>query len=263
MKTLLKITLLLTMVLAISGCKITSVSEGQDKSVRVCRNTTKTILNSYAELKIPDNLKSDHPIRKETDFRLASVVEKLDFVKVNERFQVDYVYSYRNSMGFPLVYSLPASEKRFENEDDYKKGKSMAFTYALETDFSQWGFLQLAILEELGGQFYQYYQAEYDDVTVICDIDDVENLIDVLDSEGVHPAFNWWQKMRALTISETDPIIYLDQAGGSAVVSMLVFDHELGILRRDYTYTYGFPHKLLKTEDKLIVGYSSQPSESK
>jgi|GEM_PF-3740020 len=263
MKMLLKITLLIAAMISIAGCKITSVAEGQDKSVRVCRNTTKVILNSYAELQIPDNLKSDHPIRKETDFQLGSIVEKLDFLKVNEQFQVDYVYTYRNSMGMPLVYSLPASEKRFENEDEYKKGKSLAFTYALETDFSEWGFLQLAILEELGGQFYQYYQAEYDDVRVICEIDDIENLIDDLDSDGVHQPFNWWQKMRALTISETDPLIFIDKPGGSVIVSMLVFDHEVGILRRTYTYTYSFPHKLLKTEDKLIVGYTSQSAEAK
>lgn len=249
--------------IALSGCKITSVAEGQDKSVRVCRNTSRTILNTYEKLKIPNNLRSDHPIRKESDFQVNKLIEELDFVKVNERFQVDYVYTYRNSMGMPLVYSLPASEKRFEDEDSYKMGKPLPFTYGLETDLSQWGFLQLAILEELGGQFYQYYRAEYDDIQVICDIDDIEYLIDQLEEDNVHQPFDWWQKMRALTISETDPLIQIDQPAGYVEVSILVFEHDQGILRRNFTYTYVFPHKLLKIEDKLLVGYISQSAETK
>lgn len=246
------------LMLGLSGCKITSAVEGQDKSVRVCKNTTKLILSTYKDLQIPDHLRTDHPTKDRGDFELASLVGEMDHVTVNEGFQVDYVYTYRNAMGRPLVYSLPRAQKVFNTEDEFKAGKPLRLTYALETTDQRWGFLQLAILEELGDQFYQYYTAEYDDNRIICDIDDIELLIDQLASSEVHSPMDWWQKMRALTISETDPIVNIYSTANTVEVSLLLFDSQTGIVRRTYVYSYLFPHELLETIDEVIVGYRSE-----
>lgn len=252
----------IVILVVLSGCKITSAVEGQDKSVRVCRNTTKLILSTYQNLKIPDHFRSEHPIKKDGDFEIGSLVKELDFVKINEGFQVDYVYSYRNAMGRPLVYSLPAAKPNFENEDEYKEGKPLSFTYGIESIDQKWGFLQLAILEELGGQFYQYFTAEYDDVLILCDIDDIELLVDRLGSSEVHAPMNWWQKMRAMTISETDPLVTILRSENLVEVSMLQFSNDTGIIRRTYSYSYSFPHVLKEVKDELIVEYKSTPQQT-
>lgn len=246
-----------------SACKITSATEGQDKSVRVCRNTTKLILNTYSDLKIPDSFRTDAPKRTATDFQIATLLDELDFVKVNERFQIDYVYSYHNSVGFPLPYTLPIEKANFQTEDDFKTKKHYPLTYGIETDSSNWGFLQLAIVEEIGGQFYQYFEAGYDDTLVICDIDDIESLIDRLSTDEVHQPFDWWQKMRALTISETDPSVTIRKGQNEVDVSILIFDHDIGIVRRTFTYTYGFPHMLKNIQDDVVVEYQCDTTAAK
>lgn len=238
-----------------NACKITSATEGQDKSVRVCRNTTKLILSTYEDLKIPDSFRTDSPKRMDSDFQIASILNELDFIEVNERFHIDYVYSYHNSVGFPLTYTLPLGKQNFQTEDDFKTKKHFPLTYGIETDGSNWGFLQLAIVEEIGGQFYQYFEAGYDDTLVLCDIDDIENLIDELGADEVHLPFNWWQKMRAMTISETDPLVTMRKGQNEVDVSILIFEHESGIVRRTFTYTYGFPHTLKNVQDEIVVAY--------
>lgn len=241
--------------MAISACKIRDANAGPDKTVKICKNTNEVINDAYGGLTIPDHLRQMDPVKYPDDFKIDSVISALTTLQVNEAFLVDYVYEYRGVGARPLLYSLPISKKVFKSENEYDNGKPLPFTYGIETDGTELGFLQLAMFDSLGPGFYLYWHAGYNDEAVLCDIDDVEATLDELDRMDFGMKPNLVQKAMALTIPNIEPTISFDDKSDQVSVSMLMFTKWGGFYRRTYTFKEGFPHKILNKQDQFLIEY--------
>lgn len=247
--------LLLAAAVLLAGCKIRDAKAGPDKNVKICKDTNEKIGRAYATLKLPEHLRQELPTRLSSDFQLQPMIETLDGLDVNEQFVVNYVYSYRNIGGRPIPYSQLKTLPVFKNENEFEKSKSFPFTYGIESDGSESGFVQLAMLNVLGPNFYLYYHAGYSDETVLCNIDDVEALLDHLDlmAFGIKP--DLLVKARALTLDSIDPSVRFENKNEDVTVQLLLFSKWKGFFRREITFTRSFPHRITKQQDTLLIPY--------
>jgi hypothetical protein len=239
----------------LSGCKIRDAKAGPDKLVRMCKNSNELFTTTYSKLKIPDNLRQFAPVKSPEDFNVGKFILSLTTLEVNEGFLVDYVYQYRGIGAQPLLYSLPISQKPFTNEKEFETGKPLDFTYGIETDGTELGFLQLAMFNALGPNFYLYWHAGINDDVVLCDIDDVEAVLDNLDQMEFGKKPDLLQKARALTIPDIEPKVKFIEKDRQVKVSMLMFTKWGGFFRRTYTFEQGFPHKILDMIDTPLINY--------
>ena len=255
----LRIVLLLMVAsLLISGCKIRDANAGPDRLVKACKDTSERFRRVYGNQKLPEHLRSDTPVRFSSDFNLQDFLHGFEYIDVNERFKINYVYMYRNSYGRPLLYTVTKGTEEYKTEKEFSDGEPLPFTYGIETDGSDKGFLQLAMAQVLAPNFYLYFRSNEQDMIVLCDIDDIEVLLDELDQrDDVVNKPDLLVKARALTIDAIDPVVRFDKKNNQAVVSMLTFTKWGGFYRQTLTYGVGFPHRSVSITAKQVIAYDA------
>ncbi len=244
--------------LLISGCKIRDANAGPDRLVNACKDTSERYMRVYGNQKLPEHLRSDTPVRLSSDFDLGNFINGFEYLDVNEQFKVNYVYMYRNSYGRPLLYTVTKGTEEFKTEKEYSEGQPLPFTYGIEADGTDKGFLQLAMTQLLGPNFYLYFRSNEQDTTVLCDIDDIERLLDDLDQRddvAVKPDMLF--KARALTIDAIEPVVRFDKKNNQVMVSVLTFTKWGGFYRQTLTYGVGFPHRSISITAKQVIAYDA------
>lgn len=252
------ILLLVAISMILSGCKIRDANAGPDRNVKTCKDTNRRFKRAYEALKLPDHLRQEEPTRLPTDFELRRFLDMFDGLKVNESYLVDYVYSYRNIGGKPLLYSLYGSKVPYKTEKEYEAGKPLPFTMALETDDTARGYLELAMVDLLAPNFYLYFHAIENDDVVLCNIDDIENLLDDLESIENITQPNMLVQARALTMDRIEPTVVIDAEAKKATITLLSFSKWGGFYRHTYVFDTVFPHERLEHKKELLIEYDSE-----
>lgn len=104
------------------------------------------------------------------DFEINQYFKILDRLSMEEGYVLDYRYHLSSPHGNPIMYARQKSEKRDVSiggtMPKYIKSGADAYLAHIKTDGSRESFIQLAVLQLIGGNFYFYWHAFYDDVSI-------------------------------------------------------------------------------------------------
>jgi hypothetical protein len=207
---------------------------------------------------------TDEPLmRKPGDFDPSRYLSVLGHLSMQAGYVLDYVLASDDLGGAPILYARPQRNRPFRTYEelaearpgDYDRSckppwsvcaRQHAYLGRIRTDGSPEGFLQLALLDVLGGQFYLWWHAAYNDYTVICSDAGLDSLAaqmrawDMAIPEDVLAAARATPLQPRVTLTED-----------TATVQVLTFTKWGGFQRRTYVVRRRFPHKLLerRTDD--------------
>jgi hypothetical protein len=139
----------------------------------VCDDAVSGMAALTADLEWPDHLMQENPVKTADDFDVNTYFTVLDHLAVEDGYFLDYVYQYDFLGGFPVLYTLPDGQPPFETFADYmaffRTFQRASYLDRIVIDDTPEGYLQMAVLDVMGAQFYLHWHAGYNDFQVVCD----------------------------------------------------------------------------------------------
>lgn len=209
----------------------------------VCRDSVEGMAALTAELTdIPENLTSEIPTRMSGDFDVNTYFDVLDHLAVQDGYIFDYVYMSDSLGGLPILYTLPEDHgpvATLAEFDQLVEGEYPDYLAHIVADGTPESYLQLAVLDLIGAQFYLYWHANYNDAQVICDQAMLDALLEASDWFGQTLTEEVKAEARAL-----DPVPTVTIAEDEAQVRLLMFTKWGGF----YALTFTISHDANRTE---------------
>ena len=157
--------------------------------------------------------------------------------------------------GFPLLYARPVGQAPYATEADYRASvtdQTDYLSFVLPQDSPE-GYFEYAAFAVLANQFYLDWHANYNDWQVLCGQDDIEAIIQSLNSEDAFGIpMTAAQKRQARAIDNPQPSVKLTNE--TAMVKMLVFTKWGGFYRRTLTIRRA-DHSIVDEQDEPLVKY--------
>jgi hypothetical protein len=127
----------------------------------------------------------------------------------------------------------------------------------VQTDGTDEGYLQLALLQLLGGQFYLYWHANYNDAQIICNEAELEDLLATspwYDQDKTLADLLTSTQLRQMRAADVAPQV---EIGDDTVkVRMTFFTHWGGLIEGVWTISRSFPHQV-ELNTQTLVEYES------
>lgn len=217
-------------------------------------------------LEIPPQFEFDwqgEAVRTGDEFDVNEYFSVLNHLSMEPGYVLDYVYYGELMGGKPYLYAREASSPRYSTAFEYYDavGGSQSFYEFLgqleddyldhvQTDGTAEGFFQLTVLQTMGGQFYLFWHAEYDDATVVCNRAGLEAVLAEANQFGSPVPAEVREEAQQLDLEPQ--VQFMDD---SAIVRVVVFTKWGGFIEVRYTFSRSFPHRLLGMESETLVPY--------
>jgi hypothetical protein len=127
------------------------------------------------------------------------------------------------------------------------------FLDKVRADGSPESFFELAVLYELGGQFYLDFHDWYDDTRIVASPRDVQEIIKELERDPGHLVFTRDQTRRAKRMDVRPRVRFISE--DTAEVSLVTFSDWGGFTRNTYRIRRDFPHKIVEMPRETLVEY--------
>jgi hypothetical protein len=241
---------------AFSGTATPTASPEPDLAA-VCRETVDG-LRALLPDDMPRELSQENAPRTASDFDIQTYFTVLDHLSLPDGLVLDWVYYWDGMGGFPVIYARPADQEPYLTYADFGKeyGEEWEFypNYLdqIVVDGTPAGYLQLALLDVLGGQFYLFWHAGYMLRDVVCDPDGVEAIVtDKLTGDFGLPM----TEEQAAAARDLDPAPVVTFADNTVSVDLIVFSDWRGFYRLPYAMQRDFPHGATYGEFSVLVPY--------
>jgi hypothetical protein len=220
-------------------------------------------LHVDANAKFPEHFATDDPSRLGTEFDPNTYFKVLGHLSMDDGFVLDYVYDYEGGNGFPLLYARSASAGRYSTCKEYERAlggtdavweAEEAYLEHLRTDGSPEGFFELAVLHELGGEFYLAWHGGYRWTRVVVTPDDVLDIVIGHDTRDFGRAFTRAEKRAAFRMDVQPRIQFVGRR--EVIVSIVTFGNWRGFTRSTYRFRRAFPHWTAEPHVETLVDYS-------
>lgn len=201
---------------------------------------------------IPDHLWQTG-IRDGTEFDVQEYLTILDHLSVEAGWALDYGYQAGGDRGYPILYARPADDPPYATYEEYQLAVAAdpdrepvaPYLHRIVLDGTPAGFFQYVVLEVMGGQFYLHWHAGQNDGRIITTRTRLEEIIDGVAGEMGPEAASQGR--------DADPTPRVSIQDDVAVVQVLVFTRWGGLLRRTYTISREFPHRILGVEVGVVA----------
>ncbi len=256
----------------------TTVTETPTKTTDITAITTDSwyqgIVDAVKALQpttIPKHLKVYSCNKTGVEFDINTYFTVLTHLSIEEGYVLDYVYLYDFMGGRPIIYVRQESQEPYKNFEEYYKyaeelkiendydfvsllmyGEAGAFENKIRIDGTKEGFFEYVVLQMLGGQFYLWWHANYDDAIIICDPKRIDYVKKEIDSWGVldlSPEII--QQARSL---DYQPIVELTDS--IVNVSLIYFTKWGGFIRVTFTINREYPHTIIGVNSELLIQYN-------
>ena len=202
----------------------------------------------------PEHLRKDNGSKNGTEFNINEYFKVLTGLSMEEGYMLDWVYDYNGSGGQPIIYVRAESQKPYANYEEYAMDEQGgAFEEKIKINGTEEGFFEYVVLQVIGGQFYLFWHANYNDWKIVCDPAEIEAII----KERASPDFgraaepDFAEKAKKL---DCKPVIEFKD--DTATVSVLVFTKWGGFKRLTYTIKREYPHTIIDIQTKTLVEYN-------
>jgi hypothetical protein len=228
---------------------------GSEVSDLGCHETITAVSELRSGLTFPQYFAQENPAKQGGEFDPNRYFEAFSHLRMQDGFVLDYVYHQDGMGGYPLLYARQVNQSPYATETDYRAAASDLADYlsfVIPQDSPE-GYFEYAAFAMLANQFYLDWHANYNDWQVLCGQDDVEAIVQSLDSKDAFGIpLTAKQKRQARAIEDTQPSVELTDE--TAIIKMLVFTKWGGFYRRTLTIRRA-DHSIVDEQDEPLVEY--------
>ncbi len=237
---------------AAQGGSTPSATPTPEALTDVCRSAVEDVRALTADLGVPDHLLQENATKNGTEFDANQYFSVLHHLSLPEGRVLDYVYDYQWLGGRPVLYVRPVDQTPYATFTDLGNatGEVPYYLASVQTDDTAAGYLQLAALDVMGGQFYLEWHANYNDYQVLCDPAAVEQILSSDNGFGQNIPDDVRQAARKLDV--TPSVEFTDH---EVQVRLVVFTKWGGFLRMTFTMSRDFPRSIYDVKSETLVAY--------
>jgi hypothetical protein len=234
----------------------------------ICQQETVDALSAlYRAQKLPEHLMESEAVKTGEEFDVNEIFDVLSHLSMEPGYVLDYVYCYDSISGWPVLYARPQDQPAHPtcssllaqpdsdggDEGEAESDPWRAYLNRVEGDGSAEGFFELAVLDVMGGQFYLYWHAGYNDAQVLCDRAALEGIVAAHEEGGYRLAFTLEQRKAALAL-DVEPKI--EFGTDTVTVRVVTFSEWGGFEERIYTVERAAPNRFVGEERTDLVDYN-------
>jgi len=202
---------------------------------------------------IPQHL-LDTGTKRGDEFDANQYFNVLTHLSMQEGYALDYVYQSDSLGGFPLLYARPADQIPYASIADIPENTPLPdLRQRLEIEDVEQGYFEYVLMDIMANQFYLFWHANYNDTRIVCDRDEVNDIISSLNSGGFGNKVDITQQIKARALRNIEPVVNL--TGDVAKVQVITFTKWGGFYRLTYTIRRGFPHTISDVKQEDLVPY--------
>jgi len=187
--------------------------------------------------------------RREEDFDPNTYFTALERLSLEPGYVLDYVYYADFLGGAPVLYARATDQPPYSSESALPRTLP-PYLDSIHAEDSIEGFYQLALLRVLGGQFYLYWHAGYNDRQVLVTPAAITALLEA--GDGFEQAFPHDMHREAQNLNPT-PQVVLNET--TVTVTLLTFTNWGGFEQYTVTFQRAFPHTRIEETIKTLVEY--------
>jgi hypothetical protein len=221
--------------------------------------------------RVPDYLTEESANKTGEEFDINKTFSVLPNLSMKPGYILDYVYLYDGMGGRPIIYVRMENQEPYRNYEEYSKdaqenqelentydfvsrliyGQGGMFENKIVIDGTEKGFFEYIVLQVLGGQFYLWWHANYDDTMIICDPNEIDNIVQEMENwiSGELPP-DIVEKARGL---DYRPVIEFKE--DTVDVSITIFTKWGGFKRLTFTINREYPHTIIDVQSEVIIEY--------
>lgn len=221
------------------------------------QSTVNALADLHAAQELPQHLQAKDAAKTGGEFDVNAYFSILDHLSMEPGYTLDYVYFYDFMGGRPFIYARPVEQAPYLTYSEYTvaghtRDDQFGYMDHIQVDGTEEGFFQFVLLHVMGGQFYLHWHSGYDDWRIVCNRDELEDIITMLD-EHFQPLTG--EEKKAARGLELAPVIeFVDE--DTVSVQVIVFGKWKGLMRGSYRISQDFPHTLLDVSYEDIVPYN-------
>ncbi|MDQ2691551.1 MAG: hypothetical protein M3Y68_05940 [Chloroflexota bacterium] len=202
---------------------------------------------------IPDHL-LETSTKRGDEFDPNQYFAVLTHVSMREGYVLDYVYQSDDLGAYPILYARPVDQASYPSPADIPNGTELpAFQDHLAVDDTEQGYFEYVVLDMMANQFYLYWHAHYNDYEIVCNQDEVNEIVEQVSSGDFGMAMDPVQQARARALRNIEPTVSLN--GDAATVQWVTFTKWGGFYRETYTISREFPHAIIDIKHDNVVPY--------
>ena len=202
---------------------------------------------------VPQNL-FDTGIKRGDEFDANQYFDVLTHVSMREGYALDYVYQSDSLGGFPLLYARPTDLAPYTSIADVPEAMQASdFREYLEIEDVEQGYFEYVVMNIMPNQFYLVWHANYNDTEIVCNREEVNDIISGINSDNFGNKLDIAQQAKARAMRNIEPIVNL--AGDVATVQVITFTKWGGFYRETYTISREFPHTVIDIKQENVVPY--------
>jgi hypothetical protein len=188
------------------------------------------------------------------EFDVNQYFDVLTHISMREGYALDYVYQADSLGGFPLLYARTADQAPYASMADIPENTQLAdFREFLDVEDVEQGYFEYVVLDIMANQFYLFWHANYNDTEIVCNREEVNDIVTSVSSGDFGNAMDLAAQTKARTMRNIEPSVRL--TGDVANVEVITFTKWGGFYRFTYTISRGFPHMVIDVKQENIVPY--------
>jgi hypothetical protein len=202
---------------------------------------------------IPQHL-FDTGIKQGNEFDANEYFNVLTHISMQDGYALDYVYPIPDLGGAPILYARAVDQAPYPSMDAVPENTQLPdFREYLQIEDMEQGYFEYVALNVMANQFYLFWHAQYNDMQIVCNSDQVNAIISNISdgSFGIPLDISGQVKARAMT--NIEPVVQLTES--NATVEVILFTKWGGFYRQTYTISRSFPHTIIDTKSENIVPY--------
>ncbi|MEW6402596.1 MAG: hypothetical protein AB1649_12405 [Chloroflexota bacterium] len=210
-------------------------------------------VSSLQALDTPDYL-LETGIKQGGEFDANEYFNVLTHVSMQEGYVLDYVYPIADLGASPILYARPVDQAPYLSMDDIPENTDLPdFRDYLEVEDVEQGYFEYVVLDLLAGQFYLFWHSNYNDTQIVCDKNEVNDIVKSVSAGDFGYAMDFAQQTQARAMKNIEPSVRLTE--DSAIVQIIIFTKWGGFYRYTYTISRTFPHTIIDLKQDNLVPY--------
>jgi hypothetical protein len=194
--------------------------------------------------------------RQDGWFDVNQYFSVLTHLSMQPGYVLDYVYHNNGSAGQPYLYARKTDSKPFAtlaeltaSYSDATNDHSYDYLAYVQTDGTAESYFQYIVLRIMGGQFYLWWHAAYNDHSLACDRTKLEALL--ADTAPLYDQTIPSATQKAARLITLSPKVEIN--GDTAAVRVVIFTKWGGFIEETYTITRSFPHTITDIKTTTLV----------
>jgi len=188
------------------------------------------------------------------EFDVNQYFSALTHTSMRDGYVLDYVYQIDNLGGYPLLYPRPFGKQPYASAADIPPNTEWQdFQEYLEVEDTEQGYFEYVVMDIMSDQFYLFWHANYNDTYIVCNRQQVYDIVAQIDSGELGNVMEPEQQDEARTLKNIMPAVLL--SGDTAVVELVTFTKWGGFYRLIYTISREAPHTIIEIKKENILPY--------